>query len=104
LTGFEVRITVDSIIPGIAPGVNVNVEFILLQKNNVLAVPYHYVKKQDSLSTIDILRKDNQGKENIVSVNIKTGLTDYKHFEIITGLNEGDIVVFKPEINEGKSK
>ncbi|HEX2959152.1 MAG TPA: efflux RND transporter periplasmic adaptor subunit, partial [Chitinispirillaceae bacterium] len=49
LSGFEVRVSIDSLIPGIAPGINVNVVFTIKEMPGVLGVPYNYVEKVDTL-------------------------------------------------------
>jgi HlyD family secretion protein len=97
LTRFEVRVTIDSIIPGIAPGINVNVDFIVLQKNNVLAIPYHFVTKTGKETFVSIVTKDKEGKESSSLKKISTGVTDFKNFEILSGLSEGDEIIYQPE-------
>lgn len=46
ISSFEVRIAIDSLIPALVPGVNVNVGFVILEKKNVLGVPYSMVQKR----------------------------------------------------------
>jgi HlyD family secretion protein len=46
ISSFEVRITIDSLIPALVPGVNVNVDFVVLEKKNVLGVAYSMVEKR----------------------------------------------------------
>lgn len=43
ISTFAVRIAIDSLIPGLLPGVNVNVDFVLMEKKQVLGVPYYLV-------------------------------------------------------------
>jgi HlyD family secretion protein len=159
---FEVRISIDSLIYGIAPGINVNVEFLILDKPQVLGVPCHYVtKRPDGTATILVAvgakgeagprgqgaeghkrdwqggggpgggeglseaerakRKEEwqkkraarqkerdqaqskdkskgKGQETLETRTVTLGATDYKHYEIIDGLREGEVVVFRPEI------
>lgn len=49
---FDVRIGIDSLIPGLAPGINVNVEFVVLDKKGVLGIPCHYVKKEGNQASV----------------------------------------------------
>lgn len=100
LSRFEIRTTIDSLIPGIAPGINVNVDFVILEKNQVVGIPYHFVNKNGSESFVSVVSKDTKGKESINQKKIKTGLTDYKFYEVLSGLSEGDIVYYKPETNK----
>jgi HlyD family secretion protein len=37
---FEVRVNIDSVITGLVPGVNVTSSFVVLEKKNVLAIPF----------------------------------------------------------------
>ena len=46
ISTFEVRIAIDSLIPALVPGVNVNVDFVLLEKKDVVGVPYSMVQKR----------------------------------------------------------
>ena len=46
ISSFEVRIAIDSLIPALVPGVNVNVDFVILEKKNVIGVPYSMVQKR----------------------------------------------------------
>lgn len=101
---FEVRIGIDSLIPGIAPGINVNVEFVILEKSDVLGVPNHFVNKtQKGYIVKKITGQDSEGKK-IEKVKIKIGKTDYKHYEILNGLKEGDKLLFTKDIDNMNQK
>lgn len=93
---FEVRIAVDSIIPGIAPGITVNVDFILFEKKDVLAVPAHFLQKDKEGSRVFL--KGDSG----TATNIELGVTDYTNYEVLTGLSAGDTLVLPPYLPEGK--
>ncbi len=97
---FEVRIDIDSLIPSIAPGINVNVEFVILEKKNVLGVPNHFVKKTPKGQVVSLVTKNENGENKVVPTPVKTGATDYKHYEILSGLKEGDVVQFKENLGE----
>ena len=101
---FEVRIAVDSLIPGIAPGINVNVEFVILEKKGVLGVPNHFVKKTQRGFFVQLAPNSSGNKKNNNSPSeqkkpemkkITIGATDYKHYEILSGLKEGDAVIYR---------
>ncbi len=51
ISSFEVRIAIDSLIPGLVPGVNVNVDFVVLDKKQVLGIPYAMVQKTERKGT-----------------------------------------------------
>jgi hypothetical protein len=46
ISNFEVRISIDSLITGLVPGVNVNVDFVVLDKKGVLGIPFNMVEKR----------------------------------------------------------
>ncbi len=46
ISSFEVRVAIDSLIPALVPGVNVNVGFVILEKKNVIGIPYSMVQKR----------------------------------------------------------
>ncbi|MDG5814987.1 efflux RND transporter periplasmic adaptor subunit [Chitinispirillales bacterium ANBcel5] len=96
LGSFEIRASVDSLIPGIAPGINVNVEFVVLQKSAQVAVPYHYVSVEDGKNFVHIAKAGPDGDETVEKVSVEIGATDYKYYQILSGLNEGDKVVYMP--------
>jgi RND family efflux transporter MFP subunit len=100
LGSFQVLVSIDSIIPGIAPGVNVNVEFVILEKQKVLGIPYHFVKKEDGQSSVLVALKNGKGPEKLEKRTVQTGSTDYKNWEILSGLQKGDVVVYKSQTPE----
>ncbi len=101
---FEVRVTIDSLIPGIAPGINVNVEFVILEKNSVLGVPNRFVEKTPKGYFVNRVIKKSDGTEVIKPVKVTVGKTDYKHYEILSGLQEGDAVRYKETIGDEEEK
>ncbi|MBD3421482.1 MAG: efflux RND transporter periplasmic adaptor subunit [Chitinivibrionales bacterium] len=102
---FEVRISVDSIIPGISPGINVNAEFVILDKKNVLGVPNHFVRKRGSAYFVDVVPNAQDGAAKTEQRKIKVGKTDYKHYEVVSGLARGEVVYFKEgDGNEDKKR
>ncbi|MDD5674497.1 MAG: efflux RND transporter periplasmic adaptor subunit [Chitinivibrionales bacterium] len=105
LGSFEVRIAVDSLITGVAPGINVNVEFLILEKNKVIGVPRAYITKLGpGQGTVLVAKKDKSGKETQETRTVTLGATDYKNTEIVAGLAEGETVIFKAPENENQDK
>jgi HlyD family secretion protein len=98
---FEVRISIDSVTPGITAGINVNVEFVMLEKRGVIGVPNSAVKKRNNGYSVMKLNTDG-GKEPFRPVQITVGATDYRHYEVLSGLMEGDVVVVVQEADARK--
>ena len=103
LGNFEVRMSVDSVIPGIAPGINVNVEFVLMERKDVLGIPTYFVERKGDGWFVNLVKKDKTGEEKIAKIPVRVGRTDYKNFEIKSGLKEGDMVYFKQQ-QEGEGQ
>lgn len=106
LSGFEVRVSIDSLIPGIAPGINVNVIFTIKEIAGVTGVPYSYVEKVDTLYYVNKMVKNGQGIESAVRTLVQAGETDFKFYEIKSGLKVGDVLVpfERKEFPFGKKK
>jgi len=85
---FEVRISVDSIIPGIAPGINVKVDFVILEKKDVTGVPNYLVEKTPKGYMVHKVTPEGIRKQVI-----KVGDTDYRYYEILEGVAVGDTLV-----------
>ncbi|MFP4417237.1 MAG: efflux RND transporter periplasmic adaptor subunit [Chitinispirillaceae bacterium] len=94
---FEVRMSVDSIIPGIAPGINVKVDFVILEKKGVVGVPNRFVRKSPRGHMVQKLTP-----EGTVPQKVTVGHTDYRHYEILEGLAPGDTVVNKAMHERGE--
>lgn len=92
---FEVRVSIDSIVPGIAPGINVYVDYVLMEKNGVLGVPYQYVEKKGKDHFVEVAGSGRGKKERGKRVAIQVGATDYRYYEVLSGLEEGQTVVFR---------
>ncbi|MBD3357694.1 MAG: efflux RND transporter periplasmic adaptor subunit [Chitinivibrionales bacterium] len=95
LGNFEVRIDIDSLVPGIAPGINVNVDFVVLQKDSVLAVPNHFVREKGERHFVTVAASGDEAEPKPRAVVL--GATDYRHYEVVSGLQPGEVIVFRPE-------
>ena len=87
---FEVRVTIDSIVSGIAPGVNVAVDFVILEKKNVLGIPNHFVLGKEGNHFV--IKETAEGPKR---TEVTIGKTDYRHYEVLSGISEGDVTVFR---------
>jgi HlyD family secretion protein len=73
-------------------GYSANANIIINRKDSILLLPERLVKIEDTASLVEI--RDSLGA--IVSLPVKTGLSDGINIEIVEGLNEGDSVVERP--------
>jgi macrolide-specific efflux system membrane fusion protein len=68
-------------------GMTANVSFVLASHHDVLLVPADAVKVHEGRSTVLLVPAQKNGKP--VEQEIKTGLSDGKHIEVLDGLTEG---------------
>ena len=74
--------------PRPAPGMNARGQIITESKPNVLVVPPRAIRRSGNSSVVDVRRGDAV-EEQVVT----TGATDTEQVEVLTGLNENDVVV-----------
>jgi len=87
------------IAPGRVPaffraGMSATVNFVLRQKDNILVLPLNAVKKIGNQSYVFVQKQKGKSPEDL---QIKAGLENSSHIEVVSGLNEGD-EVFVPTI------
>ena len=85
VTIYEVDVVPLSVPSYFRAGMSSNVSFILMEKKNILIVPLRAVKKIGDNSYV--FRVDGR---KVDPIQIKTGLENNLHIEIIDGLSEGD--------------
>ncbi len=78
-------------------GLSSNVSIITQKAEDVLYIPIQSVYKEGEKSYVDLLISDQVDMENvsksIKKLEITTGINDYLYIEVISGLEEGDIIV-----------
>jgi HlyD family secretion protein len=74
--------------PRPAPGMNANGQLVTERKDGVLVIPPRAVRRRGSELVVDV-RRDG----GVVEAVITTGLSDPQRVEVLTGLNEGDVIV-----------
>ncbi len=105
VVNYTVKISFDTGDVRVKPGMSVNSTIITDVKQNVLAVPNSAVKNQNENSYVEIFNTTlaepvvgTQGSISTIPPTKKTvvvGISNEKITEIVSGLNEGDIVVTK---------
>lgn len=96
-TAYPVTIQIDDT-EGLRPGMNVNAEIIVAEAENVIAVPNGAVERggyvlvtKNSPSAVNAVA-DRKAPDGFVYVAVTTGVSDDNYVEILSGLQEGDIV------------
>lgn len=73
-------------------GYSANVDIIIDRRDDVLVIPERLVRTEDDVSRVTILLPDGETEER----EIETGLSDALSIEVVSGLQEGDLVVEPP--------
>ncbi len=99
VVSYGVKIALDTDSERIRPSMSATVDIIIEARANVLILPINAVKRQEDLYYVELVQEpisDLLGvsltKEPKVQT-IKTGFSNDFHVEIISGLNQGDVVV-----------
>ncbi len=88
----EVRITDDD---GhiLRAGYSANANVVIDRREDVLIIPERVVTYLDNRSVVDIPSRGENGRQE---TEVKLGLSDAIHVEVVEGLEEGDVVLEKP--------
>ena len=75
----------------IMSGMTAEVKILTAKKNDVLTLPIVAVKQKDNEKYVQLL--ENEEKDELIDLEIETGLVGVENIEIIKGLKQGDKVV-----------
>jgi HlyD family secretion protein len=90
---YEVKVIFEGPVPSsVKSGMSATVDIVTTEKKNVLLAPSKSIKKDSKGQTFVNLMVNQKIEER----SVVTGLTDGTQTEIISGLNEGDVVVRTP--------
>ena len=92
VTIYAVDLVPESIPDFFRSGMNTTINFIEESKENILLVPVEAVYRDKEESFV-LIRKE--GQSELIQQPIKLGITDDKFIEVISGVNEKDILVIK---------
>ena len=106
-TSYPVTVRIDDT-EGLLPGMNVTAEIVMASADNALAIPNGAVNRggtvlvtQTSPSAANAL--DQTAPEGYVYVAVTTGVSDDNYIEVLTGLQEGDIVAYLSTTSGGST-
>ena len=92
VTIYEVDLVPENIPDFFRSGMNTTIDFIEGSKDNILLVPVEAVYKDKEESFV-LIKKE--GQTGLLQQPVKLGVTDDKFIEVISGVNEKDILVLK---------
>jgi len=90
---YNVKVAFDTDDDRVRPGMSVDAAIITDVKQNVLVVPNSAVKTQGATSYVQVMASADSKVPR--QQDVVTGLADDTSTEIVSGLNEGDLVVTK---------
>jgi HlyD family secretion protein len=96
---YLVRVDFKNTDTRIKVGMTSNVDIVIAQKDNVLLVPNAALLPQGNGQIVQILGANGARQ----SVQVKTGITDGTHTEIVSGVTEGQQIVALPTSTSGTS-
>ena len=97
VTAFPVRIAIAPTQAPVKPGANATVQIVTATHANVLTIPVRAVTQVNGQPAATILFNDST-----FLVPIRTGLSDGRNTEVLSGLNEGDTVIL-PKAGTGST-
>lgn len=90
VTIYEVKIAPARVPAFFRAGMSATVNFVLEEKDGILVLPLRAVKKIGNQTYVFVQKKEGKKPEG---VQIKTGLENTMHIEVVGGLAQGDEVV-----------
>lgn len=97
-TTYPVTIIIEE--PGdLLPGMNVEASIIISQSQNCLAIPTDAITRGNVVKVLKSDKKENLTEDDFEKTKVVTGNTDTNFVEIISGLEEGDVIgIYKAAI------
>jgi HlyD family secretion protein len=84
--------------PRPAPGMNARGQLVTERKDNVLVIPPRAVRRRGSELVVDV-RRDGRIEETVIT----TGLSDPQRVEVLSGVDEGDVLVVPVVAGSGEN-
>lgn len=95
---FGVEVTLDGDVSDLYTGMSSEMNIIIKESNNALLVPIQAVKSKGGKYTVSV-----KSGEETKEVEVEVGLQNSSSVEILSGLKQGDIVVYTQATQSNKS-
>lgn len=93
---YRTEVVIEDELPEVKPGMSGSVTIEIARLENVLTVPLQAVTSVDGQRVCLV----SVGEEQVLKP-VKTGVFNDRQIEILSGLNEGDVVSLSPPVGEG---
>jgi RNA polymerase sigma factor (sigma-70 family) len=100
LTVYTSKVKIETVVPGLLPGMSAVVEILVTQLANVLSVPVSAVLDRDGRAHLLVKKADGQVEWREVTLGVSNG----KVVEVKQGLGSGDGVVTDPTALESEKE
>ncbi|MDD5772943.1 MAG: efflux RND transporter periplasmic adaptor subunit [bacterium] len=87
VTTFNVRVEIKNPSIILKPGMNASLEMITSEGKDVLFIPNDSIKDKDKTKIVYVIKDDKS-----VEREVKTGVNNWEFTEIVSGLEEGDVI------------
>jgi HlyD family secretion protein len=101
---YAVRVTFADNNPRVKVGMTADLNIVTAHRDNVLLVPNTALLPKGSGRVVQVPTTDKQGRPTTQEVNVKTGLSDGTHTEVLSGLTAGQQVVVLPDNGAPKQR
>lgn len=93
VTTYPVRVRIADFDDQLLPGMNIEAEIAITATENALVVPVSAVNRGNTVYVKGEKTQENdRAPEGFYTVRVTTGVSDDSYIEILSGLNEGDVV------------
>jgi len=108
---FDVTVTMDKT-PKLKAGMTVDAELTVAKKQNVLMLPVAAIQQKDGKSYVIPAKSEDaksqgnnskNGPSQMQMVEVETGISNDEYIEIVSGLNEGDMVLMSASSDDSSS-
>lgn len=104
VTSYPVTVRLEDT-DGLLPGMNVDTTILLETAKDVLSVPSGAVSRNGVLITKNspsaVNATDQPAPDGYVYVQVETGISDDDYTQIISGLQQGDVIAYIPAVSGG---
>ncbi len=103
VTTYPVKVRLREFDDALLPGMNIEATIMVERTENALVVPINAVNRGNTVFIKgEKTEKDDKAPEGYRTVTVETGISDDSYVEILSGLNEGDIIYVPVVISESE--
>lgn len=93
VTTYPITVEITEFDDELLPGMNIDAEIVVMEQKDVLSVPVSAVNRGNTVYVKGNKTEENDmAPEGFKTVQVETGISNDSFIEIVSGINEGDIV------------